>query len=362
MGLLDFIPVVGDVVDAVVGGINMGSQAHYQRRNMREAAQLQHDENVFWANYNTPQNQMKRLQEAGLNPHLVYGDGATATAGGSVHPSGGMPTSQKSNFGNLGLAIEQAKYMRSQQGVNASIQQKNAADADLAAAQAEKVRAETPYIPESLQSQSAKNRADVQLVAAQAAYLEAQEQYHRVETDIKRVFGSELAAAELKSHEIQNSIAELERNNLPRQLQAQYNLTTNQAKEVLALCGLYNAQVEHISEQIRNLQKQRDLFDKQGKLIDAQKNAQGVLKSVYGMNIITSKLNNRIREYHLPADIMNSYLSPANIVTGALGTMGINIKGLVSLSGANQVRSINYGNSLQNVNPFESDYNDFINR
>lgn len=31
--------------------------------------------------YNTPANQMKRLQEAGLNPNLVYGNGADATAG-----------------------------------------------------------------------------------------------------------------------------------------------------------------------------------------------------------------------------------------------------------------------------------------
>lgn len=362
MGLLDFIPVVGDVVDAVVGGINMGSQAHYQRRNMREAAQLQHDENVFWANYNTPQNQMKRLQEAGLNPHLVYGDGATATAGGSVHPAGSMPSAPKTNFGNLGLAIEQAKYMRSQQGVNMSAQAKNQADADLASAQAEKIRAETPFIPESLQSQSAKNRADVQVAAAQASYLEAQEQYHRVETDIKRAYGEELAAAELKSHQIQNSIAELQRNNLPRLLEAQYNLTNNQAKEVLSLVALHNAQVDNVNEQIKNLQKQRDLFDKQGKLIDAQKNAQDVLKGLYGINIITSKLNNKIKELRLPADLINSYMSPANIAAGALGNMGVNVKGLVSLSGATQVRGINYGNSLQNVNPFESDYNDFINR
>lgn len=33
--------------------------------------------------YNTPENQMKRLKEAGLNPHLAYGNGTVANTAGS---------------------------------------------------------------------------------------------------------------------------------------------------------------------------------------------------------------------------------------------------------------------------------------
>lgn len=37
--------------------------------------------------YNSPQQQMQRLKEAGLNPNLIYGNGATATAGPIHTPS-----------------------------------------------------------------------------------------------------------------------------------------------------------------------------------------------------------------------------------------------------------------------------------
>lgn len=45
---------------------------------------IQKKDNIdFWNmnnSYNSPQAQMARLQEAGLNPNLVYGNGATATS------------------------------------------------------------------------------------------------------------------------------------------------------------------------------------------------------------------------------------------------------------------------------------------
>lgn len=82
---------VGPIVNGVTDVLGMSGSAHYQRRNMREAAALQHEENKYWAEYNTPANQMARLKAAGLNPNLVYGNGADAQFQGSVSPSGGMP-------------------------------------------------------------------------------------------------------------------------------------------------------------------------------------------------------------------------------------------------------------------------------
>lgn len=41
--------------------------------------------------YNSPEQQMQRLKEAGLNPHLVYGNGATATAGAVNSSSASNP-------------------------------------------------------------------------------------------------------------------------------------------------------------------------------------------------------------------------------------------------------------------------------
>lgn len=81
----------GAIVNQIGSLLGMSGSAHYQRKNMRYAAQLQHDENVYWAEYNTPANQMARLKAAGLNPNLVYGNGADAQFKGEVSPSGAAP-------------------------------------------------------------------------------------------------------------------------------------------------------------------------------------------------------------------------------------------------------------------------------
>lgn len=50
------------------------SLAQYQYRVNQEAIREQNE-------YNSPKEQMKRLKDAGLNPHLVYGSGASGAAG-----------------------------------------------------------------------------------------------------------------------------------------------------------------------------------------------------------------------------------------------------------------------------------------
>lgn len=83
----------------IIGGANLVSQAFANRANRRWATR-QADKARAWAlqdwemqnEYNSPRAQMERLKEAGLNPNLVYGNGATAT-GGDVR--GTAPASYK---------------------------------------------------------------------------------------------------------------------------------------------------------------------------------------------------------------------------------------------------------------------------
>lgn len=57
--------------------------------------------------YNSPEQQMQRLKEAGLNPNLVYGNGATAT-GGSVRSTDVKSWSPSApNFTGIGTAAAQ---------------------------------------------------------------------------------------------------------------------------------------------------------------------------------------------------------------------------------------------------------------
>ena len=69
-------------------GINAATQGSMNRKTRQWNERMwQHNRNAAledWKmqnEYNSPEAQMKRLKQAGLNPHLVYGNGADATAG-----------------------------------------------------------------------------------------------------------------------------------------------------------------------------------------------------------------------------------------------------------------------------------------
>jgi len=62
------------IQDTIGAGINYQfnkAGADYSNKLAQQNAQ-------YWANYNSPVNQMQRLKEAGLNPNLVYGNGTVA--------------------------------------------------------------------------------------------------------------------------------------------------------------------------------------------------------------------------------------------------------------------------------------------
>jgi hypothetical protein len=80
------------VLQAGASILGQRAQARQQRRNVRdqqahniELAQFSHDRNVeLWKKqtaYNTPEQQMQRFREAGLNPHLMYSQGQPGLAG-----------------------------------------------------------------------------------------------------------------------------------------------------------------------------------------------------------------------------------------------------------------------------------------
>jgi len=75
------------------GGANALSQGNMNKKNRRwseKMYQRQYNDNLaFWAmqnDYNSPQAQMRRFQEAGLNPNLIYGQGNAGNAGSVQTP------------------------------------------------------------------------------------------------------------------------------------------------------------------------------------------------------------------------------------------------------------------------------------
>lgn len=107
----DLVPIAGAAVSAMgnVIGSSMGasSQKDANKANM-ELAKYQYDRAVEMWNaqneYNLPQNQMARLSAAGLNPHLVYGNGQVQGLTSAPAPEYKAPHIQAyTNFGSLGL-------------------------------------------------------------------------------------------------------------------------------------------------------------------------------------------------------------------------------------------------------------------
>lgn len=88
--VLGSLPIVGGVFNA----ISQGMQNRKNRKFAREMYDLQRQHSLAdWAmqnEYNSPEAQMSRLKAAGLNPNLVYGNGAVANSSSAPHEANMM--------------------------------------------------------------------------------------------------------------------------------------------------------------------------------------------------------------------------------------------------------------------------------
>lgn len=120
--ILPFLPSIIGGVGAIGGAASASAQNRRNRKYQteqnqkdREFAREQYavqrgDALSDWAReaaYNSPEQQMNRLRQAGLNPHLVYGKGADATMG-SV---------SSSNYGNQSQQAPQDRLNPVTEGV-----------------------------------------------------------------------------------------------------------------------------------------------------------------------------------------------------------------------------------------------------
>ena len=114
-----------NAVSAGVGGLIGLAGTALQHKYNQKLSQQQFDQNVAMWNmqneYNSPIAQRKRLEEAGLNPSLMYGNG-----GGSTGNATQMP--QYQNFGqditqNLMTGLQMAQ-------VYANVRKTNAEDSE----------------------------------------------------------------------------------------------------------------------------------------------------------------------------------------------------------------------------------------
>lgn len=113
----------------------MQLQQRYNNQSMELSTKLQKDYFDYTANYNTYENQIKRMEEAGLNPALLYGMSGAGGSTGAAGGGGGMAVTSGTASGaaertaqQQGMALELAK-LASEIEVNESVAAKNIADA-----------------------------------------------------------------------------------------------------------------------------------------------------------------------------------------------------------------------------------------
>nr|DAT95508.1 MAG TPA: DNA pilot protein VP2 [Microviridae sp.] len=138
MGLLDFIPVVGDVASAVGNAVstnktnktNMAINQMNNEFNAAEAEKARQFQLDMWNKtneYNSASAQRSRLEEAGLNPYLMMNGGSAGTAqssGSSTPASAASPLSmQRQDFSGLSNTLSSALQIANQtKETNANVQ------------------------------------------------------------------------------------------------------------------------------------------------------------------------------------------------------------------------------------------------
>lgn len=104
--------IVGDVLNfgggLIQGARNRRAQRKENKRQREWASEMFERQNerdiAFWQMqnaYNDPAAQMQRLKDAGLNPNLVYGSGADATAGPIATHSAPTPNTKAETYENM---------------------------------------------------------------------------------------------------------------------------------------------------------------------------------------------------------------------------------------------------------------------
>lgn len=138
MGLLSFLPVVGDIASSIGNAVstnktnktNMAINQMNNEFNAAEAEKARQFQLDMWNRtneYNTASAQRSRLEEAGLNPYLMMNGGSAGTAqssGSSAPASASSPLSmQRQDFTGLGNALSSALQIANQtKETNANVQ------------------------------------------------------------------------------------------------------------------------------------------------------------------------------------------------------------------------------------------------
>lgn len=145
--ILPAVQAMGNIAGPLIG-------QERQAKHNKNLAEWQHNKNLellkFQLDYNSPAAQMKRFEEAGLNPHLVYSQGTSGNMQSAPSAPSIQPTDMRLpslNMLQMAQQVEQIQLMQTQADLNKVKAGESTASAQLKAVQTQLVKA-NPYLNE----------------------------------------------------------------------------------------------------------------------------------------------------------------------------------------------------------------------
>ena len=215
-GIGSAIPGVGQAISGAGQGLSNVLVQDVQRSNMRYQVDLQKELFDYVAEYNSPANQRKRLEDAGYNPALMYG-----TSQPTINAPGGPSPSPVAMAHGI-----QPNFTADSQNINY--------DTD-------------SYLKQML---AGKTNAEVAAIVLRNEILSIEKEQQTIFTDIlKATKDDKIFRETLENEKLSAEIFNL--GDIGRNMMAQFGLTQAQTNEVIANIAL-------IGEKLLNAQQERN--------------------------------------------------------------------------------------------------------
>lgn len=301
MGFLDFLPLIGDVVGGLFGaaGTSSSNATNLQavretNQAQRELAEYQWEQNIQqWKReneYNSPQEQMNRLAQAGLNPYLVYSNG------NAIMPAGSSPDYEAPN---LQAYQQQASPL---QDIGRGVQQAGATMFDnfmrkqLQDAQLTKMYYDNEYTIAKTNTEVVNEQLATLEKALKNGLISKQEIENTYLPDILMSSIRETEAGITKTQEEVENIKKT-RDLIDAQIAGQNastDLTRTQAEEAQKLIQKYQAEIANINQLTKTGQAQQAFIEAQrlGQLINNEWNRQFGSNAPWYAKLLSGFLDN----------------------------------------------------------------------
>lgn len=291
MNIWDFFGrITGGLSDRYLGTNWLSSQAaeqDYQRT--QELRKTDFNNQVTMMNmqneYNAPANQMSRLRDAGLNPHLVNGQPVALSANPSGSTSASFSQPRGANgAGDLIQSIQNASFMKKQKELlQAEIDNKNQ-DTQLKSGQYNEVVANATFIKKQTDFIDEKVReinANIEVAHANRNMLNEQGKKIAYETDIvinDLAFRNETFADMVDTIKQQGRITKIQANNMSKLITTQIRQMEHYINYLDSMKDLNAEQKEYVSTLNGYYGEMKRIAAKNADIIEGMGNTEHVIQ------------------------------------------------------------------------------------